>query len=47
MNALGGYGQSSYWFESAEYDLQTAHAMLDTQRLLYVGFMCHQAVKKY
>lgn len=43
---MSEFDQSSYWFEGAEYDLQTACAMLDTQRLLYVGFMCHQAVEK-
>ncbi|NMA62378.1 MAG: HEPN domain-containing protein [Firmicutes bacterium] len=30
----------------AEYDLATAEAMLQTERLLYVGFMCHQVVEK-
>lgn len=25
---------------------QTARAMLDARRLLYVGLMCHQAVEK-
>jgi HEPN domain-containing protein len=43
---MSQFGQSSYWFESAEYDLQTARAMLETQRLLYVGFMCHQTIEK-
>lgn len=43
---MSDFGQSSYWFEGAEYDLQTARAMLETRRLLYVGFMCHQAVEK-
>lgn len=43
---MSEFDQSGYWFESAEYDLQTARAMLDTRRLLYVGFMCHQAVEK-
>lgn len=43
---LSDFDQVSYWFESAEYDLQTARAMLETRRLLYVGFMCHQAVEK-
>lgn len=43
---MSEFEQSGYWFESAEYDLQTARAMLDTRRLLYVGFMCHQAVEK-
>lgn len=46
MSVLSDFDQSSYWFESAEYDLQTAHAMLQTRRLLYVGFMCHQTVEK-
>ncbi len=36
----------SYWVELAEYDLKTAEAMLNTQRYLYVGFMCHQAIEK-
>ena len=30
----------------AEYDLQTAKAMLETRRFLYVGFMCHQTIEK-
>ena len=36
----------AYWLEIAEYDLETAKAMLDTKRYLYVGFMCHQAIEK-
>lgn len=35
-----------YWFDLAEYDLITAKAMLETKRLLYVGFMCHQTIEK-
>lgn len=35
-----------YWIELAEYDLETAKAMLDTKRYLYVGFMCHQTIEK-
>jgi len=35
-----------YWLELAEYDLETAKAMLQTERYLYVGFMCHQSVEK-
>ncbi len=35
-----------YWLELAEYDLETAEAMLDTKRFLYVGFMCHQSFEK-
>ena len=34
------------WIEAAEYDLQTAKAMLDTGRHLYVLFMCQQAMEK-
>ena len=43
---MSGFDKSGYWFESAEYDLQTARAMLETRRLLYVGFMCHQTIEK-
>ena len=43
---MDAYAKSDYWFESAEYDLQTAKAMLDTKRYLYVGFMCHQTIEK-
>ena len=35
-----------YWLELAEYDLDTARAMLDSKRFLYVGFMCHQSIEK-
>ncbi|HNS20656.1 MAG TPA: HEPN domain-containing protein [Sedimentisphaerales bacterium] len=34
------------WLALAEYDLATADAMLQAGRLLYVGFMCQQAVEK-
>ena len=40
------YSKADYWFESAEYDLETAKAMLETKRYLYVGFMCHQTIEK-
>jgi HEPN domain-containing protein len=30
----------------AEYDLETARAMLSTKRYLYVAFMCHQTIEK-
>lgn len=43
---MSDYAKIEYWLESAEYDLQTAHAMLETKRLLYVGFMCHQVIEK-
>lgn len=35
-----------YWLDIAEYDLVTAHSMLQTGRFLYVGFMCHQVIEK-
>ena len=36
----------AYWMELAEYDFETAKAMLRTERFLYVGFMAHQSVEK-
>lgn len=36
----------SYWVELSDYDFDTAVAMLDTKRYLYVGFMCHQSIEK-
>jgi HEPN domain-containing protein len=38
--------ESSYWIEIADYDLETAKAMLVSKRYLYVGFMCHQVIEK-
>ena len=35
-----------YCLDIAEYDLETARAMLEAKRLLYVGFMCHQVIEK-
>jgi len=35
-----------YWLDLALYDLDTAQAMLETKRYLYVGFMCHQTIEK-
>ena len=43
---MGNEDEVKYWIGLAEYDLKTAEAMLKTDRLLYVGFMCHQAVEK-
>lgn len=34
------------WVERAQYDLETARAMLASGRLLYVLFCCQQAVEK-
>jgi len=36
----------NYWLELSDYDLETAEAMLESKRYLYVGFMCHQTVEK-
>jgi len=38
--------KSTYWIEIADYDLETARAMLTSKRYLYVGFMCHQVIEK-
>lgn len=35
-----------YWTDLSDYDFETAKAMLDTGRWLYVGFMCHQTIEK-
>ncbi len=35
-----------YWIEMSDYDIDTAKAMLETRRYLYVGFMCHQTIEK-
>lgn len=37
---------TEYWIDLARYDLETAKAMSNTQRYLYVGFMCHQVIEK-
>ena len=38
--------QVKAWINLAEYDLETAKAMLDTGRYLYVTFMSQQAIEK-
>jgi HEPN domain-containing protein len=35
-----------HWIGLSDYDLETAIAVLETKRYLYVGFMCHQVVEK-
>ena len=30
----------TYWIEMSDYDFDTAKAMLETKRYLYVAFMC-------
>ena len=36
----------NYWKDIAQYDLDTAQAMFDAGRWLYVVFMCQQAIEK-
>lgn len=38
--------KAKYWIELADYDFDTAQAMFETRRFLYVGFMCHQVIEK-
>ncbi|MCL1998442.1 MAG: HEPN domain-containing protein [Turicibacter sp.] len=35
-----------YWLDIAQYDIDTAQAMLKSGRWLYVVFMCQQAMEK-
>ena len=35
-----------YWIDLAKYDFDTAKAMNESKRYLYVGFMCHQTIEK-
>ncbi|MBU1671697.1 MAG: HEPN domain-containing protein [Actinobacteria bacterium] len=37
---------SGNWIEQSKYDLETARAMLDSSRYLYVLFCCQQALEK-
>ena len=37
---------SKYWFDLADYDIESAKVMFIGGRYLYVGFMCHQTVEK-
>jgi HEPN domain-containing protein len=39
-------GTVEYWFEIADYDIDTARGMLKIGKYLYVGFMCHQTIEK-
>lgn len=36
----------TYWIEMSDYDFDTANAMFETKRYLYVGFMYHQVIEK-
>jgi len=43
---VGLENQIGYWLEGSAYDLETAEAILESKRFLYVGFCCHLGVKK-
>jgi HEPN domain-containing protein len=36
----------AHWVERSTYDLETAKAMLDAGRYLYVAYMCQQSIEK-
>ena len=36
----------TYWIEMSDYDFDTAKAMFETKRYLYLAFMCHQTIEK-
>jgi HEPN domain-containing protein len=38
--------RTKYWIDISDYDLETAEAMFQSKRYLYVGFMCHQTIEK-
>jgi HEPN domain-containing protein len=38
--------ETQAWVEDAEYDLQSAKAMLDNGRYFFVVFMCHLTIEK-
>ena len=40
------FGRVSNWVEHAEYDLETAEAMLQSGRYLYVLITCQQSIEK-
>ncbi len=46
MTAKMATDKTAYWLDIADYDLDTAEAMHQTGRWLYVAFMCHQVIKK-
>jgi HEPN domain-containing protein len=43
---MDNMGKVDYWVEIAAYDLSIAKELLNINRFLYVGFMCHQAIEK-
>lgn len=43
---MSDFDKTEYWLELADYDLETAKAMLKSKRFLYVGYMCNQVIEK-
>lgn len=43
---MSDFDKTDYWIELADYDLETAKAMLKSKRFLYVGYMCNQVIEK-
>jgi HEPN domain-containing protein len=43
---LNKHDKYEHWADIAQYDLDTADAMLKSGRYLYVVFMCQQAIEK-
>lgn len=46
QNEITVNNKVTYWVEMSDYDFDTAKAMLETKRYLYVAFMCHQTIEK-
>lgn len=45
-NQINMNRKAAYWLEMCDYDLDTAQAMFDAGRYLYVGFLCHLIIEK-
>ena len=45
MKANMATDKTAYWLDIADYDLDTAEAMHQTGRWLYVAFMCHHNIE--
>lgn len=46
MTANMATDKTAYWLDIADYDLDTAEALHNSGRWLYVAFMCHQVIEK-
>lgn len=45
-NEMDKIKSSQEWSRQAEYDMETARAMLDSGRYIYCVFMCHLSIEK-